>query len=244
MTKFLLIQSRPEATVSDDEFRAFCHFGGLEETELERLQIHQSQPKLDLSAYNGILMGGGPANFAYDDAHKSPEQRAFESWLLRLLETIIAEDKPFFGACLGMGALVTAAGGQMSLTASEEVGAVEIRVTSDGASDPLFAGISREFHAFVGHKEGVGKMPDGMTVLATNENCVQMVRIGNNVYGAQFHPELDRASLALRIKTYKHAGYFAPEEADGIITAAWESSVDETPTRILHNFVSRYCSNN
>lgn len=244
MAKFLLIQSRPEREASDDEFRAFCRFGGLNEDEVDRLLMHEMQPEVDLSVYDGILMAGGPGNFAYDEAHKSPEQRAFEPWLLELVAEIMAQETPFFGACLGMGALVTAAGGQLSLEAGEAVGAVDISLTTEGAADPLLVGLPREFSAFVGHKEGIKKVPAGITVLAENEQCVQMLRVGTHAYGVQFHPELDPAGLALRIETYKNAGYFAPEEADELIAAAWASDIGETATEILRKFVDRYRSNN
>lgn len=238
--KVLLMQSRPEKQVSDDEFEAFCRFGGLNSSEVERLQMHELQPVVDIDKYDAILMGGGPANFAYDDEHKSAEQKAYEPWLYALLDEIVAKDKPFFGACLGLGALVTHAGGKMSFDKSEPVGAVEIRVTQDGYDDPLFAQMPDVFNAFVGHKEGALELPTGVAVLAENDNCVQMVRVGENVYGTQFHPELDPSGLGLRIQAYKHAGYFAPEEADELIAAAMVSDVGEAATLVLKNFINRF----
>lgn len=241
MTKFLLIQSRPEKEASDDEYRAFCRFGGLAESELDRLQMHETQPEINLDDYDGILMGGGPANFAYDESQKSAEQLAFEPWLFRLLDEIVAQDKPFLGACLGMGALVTHAGGRMSFSAGEDVGAVQINLTS--GNDPLLEGVPSQFEAFVGHKEGAREAPDGLTVLTTNNSCIQMVRVRQNIYATQFHPELDPAGLALRIETYRHAGYFAPEEADELTASGWRSNVDETATLVLRNFIERFRKN-
>ncbi|MGE5309486.1 MAG: glutamine amidotransferase-related protein [Sphaerimonospora mesophila] len=234
MQKVLLLQSRPELEANDDEFRAFCRFGGLDESQVVRLQMHETQPAINLNDFSAVLMGGGPANFAYDDDHKSPEQKAFEPWLWRLFDQIVAEDKPFFGACLGLGALVTHAGGRMSFEAGESVGAVNVRLV---AQDPILAHIPRNFAAFVGHKEGAKEVPASLTILAWNDTCVQMVRRGQNVYGTQFHPELDPAGLELRINTYRHAGYFAPEEADKLIAAGWQSGVDDAPTTILRAFV-------
>ncbi len=237
MKKVLLLQSRPELEASDDEFRAFRRFGGLDEKQVVRLQMHEVQPTIDLNDYAVILMGGGPANFAYDDDHKSSEQKAFEPWLWRLLDRIIAEDKPFFGACLGLGALVTHAGGRMDFRAGEPVGAVDIRLV---AEDPILADAPQEFAAFVGHKEGAREVPSELTVLARNDTCVQMVRRGQNVYGTQFHPELDPAGLELRINTYRHAGYFEPEEADDLIAKARQSGIGDVPTNILRAFIVRH----
>lgn len=240
MSKFLLLQSRPEEQVSEDEFKAFCRFGNINESDVERLQMHLEQPKVDLSKYSAVLMGGGPANFAYEDEEKSAEQKAFEPWLFELLDEIIEKNVPFFGACLGMGALITHAGGKMSLEMGESVGAVKIRLQANVKDDGLLAGVPDEFSAFVGHKEGAWDIPDSVTVLAMSDTCTQLIRVGKCAYATQYHPELDPAGLALRIKAYKHEGYFAPEEADQLIAAAMQSDVDETATLVLKNFVKMF----
>ena len=184
-------------------------------------------------------MGGGPANFAYDEAQKSLEQKQFESYILPLMRRIIEVDAPFLGACLGVGAVVTAMGGQMSFDYPEAVGAVDISATPEGEQDDLFRDFPAVFRGFVGHKEGVIDPPSGCTVLARSSTCVQMLRAGNNVYATQFHPELDADGLALRINIYKHAGYFAPEEADLLIANAQQEAIT-WPELVLRRFVERY----
>lgn len=222
MTKpFLLLQSRPEAEASDDEYQAFLKFGGLEADQLVRLRLERGdEPAVNLDDHAGIIMGGGPANFAYDEAQKSPEQKQFESYILPLMRRIIEVDAPFLGACLG-------------------VGAVDISTTSEGEQDYLCKDFPSVFRGFVGHKEGVIDPPSGCTVLARSSTCVQMLRAGNNVYATQFHPELDADGLALRINIYKHAGYFAPEEADLLIANAQQEAIT-WPELVLRRFVERY----
>lgn len=241
MTKpFLLLQSRPEAEASDDEYQAFLKFGGLKPAELTRLRLDMGmRPQVALDDYAGVLMGGGAANFAYDDTQKSPEQREFEAYILPLIQRIVATDTPFLGACLGVGALVTALGGRTSFDYSEAVGAVDIKLTPEAKNDPLLAGMPAEFRGFVGHKEGVVEPPSRCVVLARSSTCVQMLRVGRNVYATQFHPELDAAGLALRINIYKHAGYFAPSEAQSLIDTVRREHVTE-PVKILQQFIKRY----
>ena len=54
---FLLLQSRPEDSASDSEYKAFCHFGGLNSNELERLRLDTgTYPKIDLNKYSGIIL--------------------------------------------------------------------------------------------------------------------------------------------------------------------------------------------
>ena len=242
---FLLIQSRPEPAAAQDEYAAFMRFGGLQPGELERLElIDDNYPPVDLARYSGVLMGGGPANFAYPPADKPAGQQAFEDYIVPLMRQIIASDTPFLGACLGIGALVTAlaedsAGTAMSFAYGEPVSAVQVVREPTARDDPLLQGLPSAFLAFVGHKEGVLNPPSSCTVLARSATCVQMIRVGQHVYATQFHPELDAEGLALRIRTYKHAGYFEPAEADALIAMARQQRVVH-PGAIVQRFVDRY----
>jgi GMP synthase (glutamine-hydrolysing) len=68
---------------------------------------------------------------------------------------------------------------------------------------------------------------------------VQAFRIGSRVYATQFHPELDRDGLCLRIDTYRHHGYFEPPEAEGLMRMARASVVSEPP-KLLSRFVELF----
>ena len=86
----------------------------------------------------------------------------------------------------------------------------------------------------------MSKLPGHAVLLASSAGCpVQAFRVGGNVYATQFHPELDVAGLCTRIEVYKHAGYFEPDEADGIMARAARSNVTWPPA-ILRGFVRRY----
>jgi len=240
MKPFLLLQSRPEDITSDDEHRAFCQLSGLEDSQLIRVRMDKGElPDMNLDDYSGILMGGGPGNVDYTDDQKSAEQKTYDPWLYELLNTIIAQDKPFFGVCLGMGMLVKLCGGEVKSGISEPVESVEITLSEVGQQDKLLSGIPESFSAFVGHKEGVVLAPSGAVELARSNVCLQMIRIGKNVYGTQFHPELDPGGLAIRVEAYRNLGYFHPDEADDVIASAWQADV-QWPPQILQNFVKVY----
>jgi GMP synthase (glutamine-hydrolysing) len=66
-----------------------------------------------------------------------------------------------------------------------------------------------------------------------------MIKLKQNIYATQFHPTLDGEATALRIKVYKNAGYFKPEEADELIAATLKESVTE-PAQILRRFTELY----
>lgn len=234
---FLLVQSRPERVAADGEFGAFVRYGGFAEGELQRIHIDAGElPPIDLDDWAGIIVGGGPANFAYDDAQKSPEQARFEPWLFDLSRRCVEADHPFLGACLGLGSLVHGLGGRMSFDVSEPVAAVEIEVTD--ADDPLLEGFPDRFMAFAGHKEGLAAPLEGMRVLARSAACIQLVGVGTQVYATQFHPELDGAGLEERIIAYDGYGYFEPEEASALI-AAGHAVTATWPMELLRRFVER-----
>jgi GMP synthase (glutamine-hydrolysing) len=122
----------------------------------------------------------------------------------------------------------------------EPVGAADCALTGAGRADPLLAGLPDRFPAFVGHKEAVEALPEGCAHLVEAPSCpFQMIRHGRNVYATQFHPEADAEGFALRIRVYAGRGYFAPEEAEGLIAAC--RRVDATASgTILRRFVERY----
>ena len=66
-----------------------------------------------------------------------------------------------------------------------------------------------------------------------------MFRMRKNIYATQFHPEANDHEFILRINTYKNHGYFAPEQAEGLIEAVRNA---QTPVaqEILRRFVQCY----
>lgn len=240
MKPFLFLQIRPEAEASDNEFEAIKN---ATRAEIYRLKICDKLPnKLNLSDYYGVILGGGPATISDDESKKPSYQKKFEPWLFELLRDIVSLDKPFMGVCYGPGAVATALGGKASKKYPEAVEAYNIQLTDKGAKDHLLKDLPLNFLAFAGHKESVEELPDNAIVLATSDTCpVQAYKMGNNVYCFQFHPELDPEGLALRINTYKHMGYFMPEEAEELVAMAHDQAVI-VPKQILAKFFSIYAS--
>jgi len=239
---FLLISTRDDPVAAEDEVRGFLAASGLSAGELavHALDAAPLPPDLDVDAYAGILLGGGPFNFSDDPAAKSTIQVRVESELASLLDVLVERDVPFLGACYGVGALGTHQGGLVDRTHAEPVGTTRVELTGAGAADPITAGMPRSFEAFVGHKEAVSQLPADAVLLATSAACpVQMFRIRTNLYATQFHPELDGDGLATRIAVYRDAGYF-PAEAAGELARLARSADVTWPSRVLRNFVARY----
>lgn len=238
----LLLQLRPERSAADDEYEAILRAAELDADRVTRIQMDQDFPDVDLDDFSAVIVGGGPSNISKPEAEKYDYQRKFEPKLRLLVGEIARRDFPYLGACYGLSMLAEVLGGTVSEERyAETAGAQTIELTPSAREDPLLHDIPQTFRAFVGHKEACQAVPPGAVLLAGSAGCpVQMIRVGQHVYATQFHPELDGDGLALRIETYRHAGYFDPAEAEYLIALGHKESVP-VPGELLRRFISRYC---
>jgi len=240
---FLVLQLRPETEASDDEYAAILRKGGLEPAQTHRIRLdcEPIPPALDLDAYSGVIVGGGPGCVSDPETEKSPVEQRIETAVLGLMPEITSRDIPFMGCCYGIGILGHHLGGRVGKERySEPVGATTCMLTEVGRDDPLLVGAPESFRAFVGHKEALQELPEGCVHLLASAPCpYQMIRFGRNVYATQFHPEADSDGFELRIRIYKTRGYFAPETASDLIAMCRAEDV-HVPETILRRFVDRY----
>ncbi|WP_058955650.1 glutamine amidotransferase [Kocuria rhizophila] len=242
MKPFVLLATRDDDVLAEEEYEAVARFGGLETSQLERIRLEQGEfPALDLDRYSGIIVGGSPFNSSDPAEEKSRVQRLAETWISGLMDEVVARDYPFLGACYGVGTLGIHQGAVVDRTRPEEVGPITVTLTEEGVADPLLADMPREFSAYVGHKEGTRVMPPNAVLLAEGTVCqVQMYRIKENLYATQFHPELDVEGLVNRIRVYKDLGYFKPDELETVVDRVTNGPAVEHAPRILSAFVERY----
>ncbi len=239
MKPFLLIQTRPQDDLAEQERQAFLRFGGLAETDLVQVRLEQtSLPQFDPAIWSGIILGGSPFDSSAPQESKSETQLRVEAELMSLLDQVVPLDFPFLGACYGVGTLALHQGGIIDTEYTEPAGAIDITITPAGLADPMLAGMPQVFRAFVGHHEACSKLPDGAELLASSATCpVQMFRIKHNLYGTQFHPELDVPGFLARISRYRHDGYFTDYEvvrdAAAVEDVSWAG-------RVIANFAARY----
>ncbi|MCV7278975.1 glutamine amidotransferase [Mycolicibacterium flavescens] len=238
---FLLLSIRGEDEAADDEYRAMMRFAGVDTAGMHRIRLtHEPLGRIDLADYSGVILGGGPYNVSDLADAKSQTQRRAEAELLDLLARIVDEDFPFLGCCYGVGTLGSVIGARIDRTYPEPVGGVSVTVTAEGRDDDLFADVPDVFDAYGGHKEGASSLPAEAVRLASSPDCpVQAFRVGRNVYATQFHPELDLDGLITRINVYKNHGYFPPESAESLKTAARQWDV-RYPPKILKRFADKY----
>ena len=243
MKKLLILQMRPEDEPTESEFETILRLGEIDKDQVHRIRVEQGkEPDVDLDDYFAIIAGGSPFDVSCPPEKKSDAQKKVESFFNRLFNKVVTNDFPFLGACSGNGLLGNYLGSTISSTYGEPIGTVMINITQAGEKDDLLYGLPSPFRAFVGHKEACDTLPPNAVLLATSATCpVQMFRIKNNIYATQFHPEADEGEYVVRIRAYKHYGYFPPEEANTLLK---EIRGVKTPYshEILRRFVAKYKS--
>ena len=75
-----------------------------------------------------------------------------------------------------------------------EIGWYEVELTDGAAEDPVLGWLPKRFEAFQWHYYTHG-VPAGAEELARNSVCTQAFRLGERVWGVQFHPEVTRAQV-------------------------------------------------
>ncbi|WP_222193398.1 type 1 glutamine amidotransferase [Modestobacter italicus] len=159
--------------------------------ELDERRLSTGEPlPADLTGFDGLLVMGGPQS-SLDDERTSPELVGVR----HLLGQAIAADLPTLAICLGAQLLAQVGGGSTRVGSDgPEVGATLVAKRDAADADPLFGPVPLSPDVLQWHHDEVDRLPAGATLLASNpryEN--QAYRVGQHVYGLQFHIETDEA---------------------------------------------------
>jgi GMP synthase (glutamine-hydrolysing) len=100
------------------------------------------------------------------------------------------------GVCLGAQLIAKALGAGVHANGVKEIGWASVTFTRAAANDPLFAGLHDAEMIFHWHGETF-ELPAGAELLASSSACRhQAFRVGNSIYGLQFHLEVTPAMIA------------------------------------------------
>ncbi|HHE33007.1 MAG TPA: type 1 glutamine amidotransferase [Chlorobaculum parvum] len=190
----------------------------------------------DPARFAGMVALGGPQS-----ANDAKPQITGE---LAVIEKALNAGVPYLGICLGFQLLVKASGGKVVKCEQKEIGFREphgepfmVELTDDGKRDALFQGMAERLRVFQLHGETV-ELADGMTLLATGRGCPnQVVRVGSNAWGLQYHFEMTPAmfeswiGIDADLKAMNHDELLAEFEA---INAEYT----ETGRSIMRNFLA------
>ena len=138
----------------------------------------------------GVIVTGSPASVYDGDTCIARS----EDFLRRAADRSV----PLYGVCFGHQLLAQAFGGKVEKCRHGwELGTVTLTLTSAGRADPLFSALPPSFTAQQSHGDVVVELPAGAVTLAQNEHCAyQAFRLGDHIWGTQFHPEFTPAIMA------------------------------------------------
>jgi GMP synthase (glutamine-hydrolysing) len=146
-----------------------------------------AQPGLD--GYNGLVVLGGP--MSVNDADRLPHLTTE----MRLIEEALRRNIPVLGICLGAQLIAKTLGANVYPNKEKEIGWYDVSPTDEAESDPLLLEFQKTETIFQWHGETFD-IPKSTRHLAFSFLCAnQAFRYGNNVYGFQFHLEVDEPMI-------------------------------------------------
>lgn len=234
--RVLILQIRnPGDPMIEAEIAAFAQTLGCDPELITVSTLLLDPPReQDLRPYDLLLIGGsGDYSATHDQPWTEPA--------MDCLRSAVDSGKPLFASCFGFQAIARALSGKVVHDkARAELGTNQVWLTEAGQADPVFGGLPSPFLAQMGHEDCVDVLPAGAVLLARTERVRhQAYRLaGKPVYATQFHPELDRAALLARLRTYpKYV-----EQIAGVSFDQFQANCYETPdaNSLLKRFVAEY----
>jgi GMP synthase (glutamine-hydrolysing) len=156
------------------------------------VRVDLGEPLPASGSFGGLAVMGGLMG-VHDDAD--------HPWLAderRLIAASVGAGLPVLGICLGAQQLAAALGAEVTTGPVPEIGVCPVTLTGAGRRDPVlgpeYGGLGDPDLPAVEWHGDTFALPSGAVHLAaTRAYPHQAFRVGDRVYGLQFHAEVDRA---------------------------------------------------
>lgn len=147
--------------------------------------------ELDADRFSALVILGG-AQGAY-------ETKEYPYLLdeMRLCEAFMEDGKPIAGFCLGAQILACALGGEVLPNTRKEIGWYDLELTDAAADDPLLQDHPKSLLSYHFHGDFIKEVPGAVNLASSAMTENQLFRHGSNVYGFQYHAEVDRPLLEI-----------------------------------------------
>ncbi len=230
--KYLLLQIRDaDDPIRPQEIVSFARALGCSEADISALDLLEERlTAARLDAVDAVLIGGS-GNYS------AAGQSEWLEGVMSDLRQLHAQRKPTFASCWGFQALGRALGGRCIHDPQHaELGTIDLTLTDDGKTDPLFGKLDDPFSGLAGHEDHVVELPAEAILLASSDTVTnQAFKFPDTlIYCTQFHPELELPAFLQRIDAY-------PQYVERIAGTTFENfsdSCQDTPQsrQLLHGF--------
>ena len=144
--------------------------------------------------WNGVVITGS--------AFSTYEELDWINATEEYLRNLAARNVPLYGVCFGHQLLAQTFGGKVEKCPEGwELGTTQVELNELGRVDPIFQHFPTQFTVQQSHADVVTRLPKGAEILASNSHWgIQAFRLGERIWGTQFHPEFTPETMAAAIE--------------------------------------------
>lgn len=202
----------------------------------------EPHPDVDVKKYDGLIILGGPMGVY--EASEFPHLH----YEMKCIREAVERHKPVLGICLGAQLIACALGAAVTRAQETEIGWYDVHLTPEGQADPILGGLAPTEKIFQWHGDTF-EIPPGAVWLARSARCPhQAFRYRDNVYGFQFHLEVDEPMIERWLKVpvnHRQLECFGGETLETRIrneTPRFISHHKELSRRIFGAYIARFSS--
>jgi GMP synthase (glutamine-hydrolysing) len=162
--------------------------------------------KLSADDYSALVVLGG-AQSAYET-----EEYPYLADEIGLCHDFMQQGKPIAGFCLGAQILARALGGQVVPGQEKEIGWYNLVLSEAAADDVILEDHPQTLLAYHFHGDRIEEVPGAVNLASSEMTTCQLFRYGANVYGFQYHAEVDEPLVEVMCRN--NADYMASNGFD------------------------------